>query len=228
MDETSWFDAIRPQLLWDSLLQTLYMVGIAEALAILLGVPLGVFLATSRRGELFAAPPVNLGIGLLVNAFRSVPFIILVVAILPFTRWVIGTSIGTNAAIVPLVVAAVPFVARIAEGAIRQVDAGLVEAALAMGATPLQVVRKVLLPESLPPMLLGLTLSTVSLIGFSAMVGFVGGKGLGDVGIRYGYQRYEEAVMIAVVVVLILLVQAVQSAGEALARRVDRRARVRG
>ena len=205
--------------------QTLYMVGIAGLVGTLVGLPLGVFLATSRAGEILAAPAANRAIGAVVNATRSTPFIILVVAIIPFTRLVVGTSIGTAAAIVPLTVAAAPFIARIIESALREVDPGLIEAARAMGATPLQIVRKVLLPEALPSIVLGLTLSAVSLIGYSAMVGAVGGGGLGDLGIRYGYQRFMPEVMAAVVVLLIVFVQTVQSAGDALARRLDRRAR---
>jgi D-methionine transport system permease protein len=205
--------------------QTLYMVGIAGLAGTLIGLPLGVFLATSRVGEILAAPAVNRVIGAVVNATRSTPFIILVVAIIPFTRLVVGTSIGTSAAIVPLTVAAAPFVARIIESALREVDPGLTEAARAMGATPLQIVRKVLLPEARPSIVLGLTLSAVSLISYSAMVGAVGGGGLGDLGIRYGYQRFMPEVMAAVVVLLIVFVQSVQSAGDALARRLDRRAR---
>ena len=205
--------------------QTLYMVGIAGLIGTLLGLPLGVFLATSRAGEILAAPAVNRAIGAVVNATRSTPFIILVVAIIPFTRLVVGTSIGTSAAIVPLTVAAAPFIARIIESALREVDPGLIEAARAMGATPLQIVRKVLLPEARPSIVLGLTLSAVSLISYSAMVGAVGGGGLGDLGIRYGYQRFMPEVMAAVVVLLIVFVQSVQSAGDALARRFDRRAR---
>jgi D-methionine transport system permease protein len=205
--------------------QTLYMVGIAGLIGTLIGLPLGVFLATSRAGEILAAPAVNRAIGAVVNATRSTPFIILVVAIIPFTRLVVGTSIGTSAAIVPLTVAAAPFIARIIESALREVDPGLIEAARAMGATPLQIVRKVLLPEARPSIVLGLTLSAVSLISYSAMVGAVGGGGLGDLGIRYGYQRFMPEVMAAVVVLLIVFVQSVQSAGDALARRLDRRAR---
>jgi D-methionine transport system permease protein len=205
--------------------QTLYMVGIAGLAGTLIGLPLGVFLATSRVGEILAAPAVNRVIGAVVNATRSTPFIILVVAIIPFTRLVVGTSIGTSAAIVPLTVAAAPFVARIIESALREVDPGLTEAARAMGATPLQIVCKVLLPEARPSIVLGLTLSAVSLISYSAMVGAVGGGGLGDLGIRYGYQRFMPEVMAAVVVLLIVFVQSVQSAGDALARRLDRRAR---
>jgi D-methionine transport system permease protein len=202
---------------------TLLMVAVAAALGTLLGLPLGLFLATSGRGELFAAPVANRLLGFVVNATRSTPFIILVVAIIPFTRLVAGTSIGTTAAIVPLTVAATPFIARLVEGAIREVDAGLVEAARAFGASPFQIVVKVLIPEALPGIVLGLTLAVVSLIGFSAMVGAVGGGGLGDLGIRYGYQRFMPDVMAAVVVILIVLVQAVQSLGDRLSRRLNRR-----
>ena len=202
---------------------TLYMVAVAASLGTLFGLPLGVFLATSGRGELFAAPVVNKVIGAIVNATRSTPFIILVVAIIPFTRLVAGTSIGTTAAIVPLTVAATPFIARVIESAIREVDHGLVEAARAMGATPFQIVRKVLIPEALPAITMGLTLSVVSLLGYSAMVGAVGGGGLGDLGIRYGYQRFMPDVMAAVVVVLIVLVQGAQSIGDRLSRHLNKR-----
>lgn len=204
---------------------TLLMVAIAAGLGTALGLPLGVFLATSKRGELFAAPAANAVLGALVNATRSTPFIILVVAIIPFTRLIAGTSIGTFAATVPLTVAATPFIARLIEGAIREVDQGLVEAARSMGATPLQIVRKVLVPEALPAIVLGLTLALVSLLGFSAMVGAVGGGGLGDLGIRYGYQRFMPDVMAIVVAVLIVIVQAVQSLGDRLARRLNKRLR---
>ncbi|ANT62553.1 MULTISPECIES: methionine ABC transporter permease [Roseobacteraceae] len=211
-------------LLIEATLQTLYMVAISGALGTLFGLPIGVYLAVSQRGELLSSPWVNKVLGLIVNATRSVPFIILVVAIIPFTRLIAGTSIGTSAAIVPLTIAAVPFIARLVENAIREVDSGLIEAARAMGATPLQIIRKVLIPEALPGITLGLTLALVSLIGYSAMVGAVGGEGLGDLGIRYGYQRFMPEVMLAVVVILIVLVQLVQSLGEGLARLVDKRA----
>lgn len=212
-------------LLIEATKQTLYMVAVASFIGTLIGLPLGVFLATSRSGELFAAPWLNHILGLVVNAARSTPFIILVVAIIPFTRLIAGTSIGTNAAIVPLTVAAAPFIARLIEASIREVDQGLVEAARAMGATPLQIVRKVLLPEALPSITLALTLAVVSLLGYSAMVGAVGGGGLGDLGIRFGYQRFMPDVMLAVVIVLILLVQGVQSLGDFAARRLDKRNR---
>jgi D-methionine transport system permease protein len=205
--------------------ETLLMVAIAAGLGTVFGLPLGVFLATSGKGELFSAPWANRGLGAVVNAARSTPFIILVVAIIPFTRLIAGTSIGTNAAIVPLTVAATPFIARLIEGAIREVDQGLIEAARAFGASPLQIVLKVLIPEALPGIALGLTLAVVSLIGYSAMVGAVGGGGLGDLGIRYGYQRFMPDVMAAVVLVLIVLVQAVQSVGDRAARGLNKRLR---
>lgn len=213
------------KLLVDSFVQTLYMVGIAGFIGTLIGLPLGVFLATSQRGELFAAPAVNAALGLIVNAARSTPFIILVVAIIPLTRLIAGTSIGTSAAIVPLTIASAPFIARVIEAAIRGVDQGLIEAARSMGASPFQIVQKVLLPEALPAITLALTLTVVSLIGYSAMVGAVGGGGLGDLGIRFGYQRFMPDVMLAVVLVLIVLVQGVQSLGDSLARRFDKRSR---
>lgn len=208
-----------------ALTQTLQMVAIAGLIGSAIGLPIGIFLATSGRGELFPAPAANRVIGLIVNAARSTPFIILVVAIIPFTRLITGTSIGTNAAIVPLTIATIPFFARLVEAAIREIDSGLIEAACAMGASPMQIVFKVLLAEARPGLILALTMTMVSLIGYSAMVGAVGGGGLGDLGIRYGYQRFMPEVMLAVVVVLIVLVQLVQSAGDSLARRFDRRNR---
>jgi D-methionine transport system permease protein len=213
------------QLIASSTLDTLVMVGLSGLLGTLFGLPLGVFLATSRANELFAAPAANRILGLIVNATRSTPFIILVVAIVPLTRLIVGTSIGTRAAVVPLTIAAIPFIARVVEAAIREVDQGLVEAARAFGASPFQIVRKVLLPEALPALTLALTLTLVSLLGYSAMVGAVGGGGLGDLGIRYGYQRFMPEVMAAVVIVLIVLVQGVQTLGEMIARRLDKRSR---
>lgn len=212
-------------LLSKALLQTLHMVAVAGLIGAAIGLPIGIFLATSQKGELFPAPNLNRIIGLIVNATRSTPFIILVVAIVPFTRMIAGTSIGTTAAIVPLTIATIPFFARLVEGAIREVDKGLIEAARAMGATPFQIVYKVLLAEARPSLMMALTMTFVSLIGYSAMVGAVGGGGLGDLGIRYGYQRFMPDMMLAVVVVLIVLVQLVQSFGDALARKFDKKSR---
>lgn len=212
-------------LLSKALMQTLQMVFVAGIVGSIIGLPIGVFLATSGKGELFPAPKTNRVLGLIVNAARSTPFIILVVAIVPLTRLLTGTSIGTWAAIVPLTIATIPFFARLVESAIREIDKGLIEAARAMGATPFQIVLKVLLPEARPSILMALTMTIVSLIGYSAMVGAVGGGGLGDLGIRFGYQRFNPEMMVIVVVVLIVLVQVVQSAGDGLARRFDKRNR---
>jgi D-methionine transport system permease protein len=211
------------RLLFDSLLETLWMVGVSGFVGTLVGLPLGILLVVTDRGGLIRNVAVNHVLGALANAVRSTPFIILMVAIIPFTRWVAGTSIGTTAAIVPLSIAAAPFIARLVEAALREVDRGLIEALLAMGATPWQVVRKALLPEALPGIVAALTVTAVSLIGHSAMAGAVGGGGLGDLGIRYGYQRFLPEVMAAVVVVLIVLVQLLQSFGDWLARRLSHR-----
>lgn len=211
-------------ILW-STVDTLMMVALSGLFGTLIGLPLGIFLATSRANELFPVPTANRIVGLVVNATRSTPFIILVVAIVPLTRLIAGTSIGTTAATVPLTIAAIPFIARVIEAAIREVDQGLIEAARAFGASPLQIVRKVLLPEAMPGVTLALTLTAVSLLGYSAMVGAVGGGGLGDLGIRYGYQRFMPEVMLTVVLVLIALVQSVQTIGDTIARRLDKRSR---
>ena len=213
------------ELLAKSTLETIYMVFVAGGVGALFGLPLGIVLATTGSRDLFRLPFLSRSIGAIVNGVRSTPFIILVVVIIPLTRLITGTSIGTTAAIVPLTIASIPFIARITEAAIREVDRGLIEAATAMGATPLQIIFKVLVPEALPGILLGLTLAIVSLIGYAAMVGAVGGGGLGDLGIRYGYQRFMPEVMVAVVIILILLVQVVQTGGEFFARRVNHRAR---
>lgn len=210
-------------LLFDGLVETLVMVGISGGIGAAFGIPLGVILILTDRGGILQNLAVNRALGLIVNAARSTPFIILMVAVIPFTRLVVGTSIGTAAAIVPLTIAAIPFIARLVETALREVPAGLIEAAEAMGATPLQIVVKVLLPEALPGIAAGLTITLVSLIGYSAMAGAVGGGGLGDIGIRYGYQRFLPEVMFAVVLVLIVFVQGVQSAGDRLVRRLSHR-----
>ncbi|UAW64652.1 ABC transporter permease [Mycoavidus sp. HKI] len=201
--------------------ETLLMVGVSGVLGALLGVPLGVLLYLSARDGVLPNVLLNRIIGLTVNAVRSTPFIILLVAVIPVTRLLVGSSIGTMAAIVPLTIAAAPFVARLVEVALREVDAGLIEAAQAMGASTWQIICKVLLPEALPGIVAGLTVTFVSLVGYSAMAGAVGGGGLGDVGIRYGYQRFLPEVMLAVVLILVVFVQLVQSFGDWLVRRLS-------
>jgi len=203
--------------------ETLAMVGVSALISGVVGVPLGVLLLITDRGHIAERPTFNRIAGAIVNALRSTPFIILMVAIIPLTRLIVGTSIGTAAATVPLTLAAIPFVARLAESSLREVDPGLIEAAQAMGASPRQIVTKILLPEALPGIIAGLTITAVSLVGYSAMAGAVGGGGLGDLGIRYGYQRFELEVMVAVVVILIGLVSLVQSGGDALARLCNKR-----
>jgi D-methionine transport system permease protein len=208
---------------WQATLETFAMVGVATLFTVLAGLPLGVLLVLTDRGGLLPAPVLHRALGLVVNVGRSLPFIILLVVVLPLTRLIVGTSIGTAAAIVPLALAAIPFFARVVEAALREVDPGLVEAAHAMGCPPGQIVRKVLLPEALPALVLGLTITVISLIGYSAMAGAVGGGGLGDLAIRYGYQRFETGVMVATVVLLLLLVQGLQLGGNTIAQRLSRR-----
>ncbi len=218
MDWSLWLPA-----LWKGVLDTLYMVGVSTVFTVALGLPLGVLLVITERGGLSASPAFNQVLGAVVNAARSLPFIILLVVVIPFTRLLVGTTIGATAAIVPLSLAAIPFFARVSETALREVDRGLVEAAEAMGCTPWQIIRKVLIPEALPSLILGVALTLISLIGYSAMAGAIGGGGLGDLAIRYGYQRFETGVMIATVILLIVLVQGIQALGNAAARRVSRR-----
>ncbi len=206
-----------------SLWQTVQMVAVSAAIAAVLGIPLGVLLLTTDKGHILENLPLNRILGAIVNATRSVPFIILMVAIIPLTRLLVGTSIGTVAAIVPLTLAAIPFVGRLMEGALREVDYGLIEAAQAMGASPWEIIRKVLLPEALPAVVSGLTITVVSLIGFSAMAGVIGGGGLGDLAIRFGYQRFRPDVMAATVVILIIMVQVVQISGDSLSRKVNKK-----
>jgi D-methionine transport system permease protein len=203
--------------------ETLLMVGVAGLLGGLIGVPLGILLYLTERRGILPNPAFNRVAGLVVNAVRSTPFIILLVAVIPLTRFFVGSSIGTAAAIVPLTIAAAPFVARLVETALAEVDRGLIEAAQAMGATTRQIVFKVLVPEAFPGIVAGLTITFVSLVGYSAMAGAIGGGGLGDVGIRYGYQRFLPEVMLMVVLILIVFVQLVQSLGDWLVRRLRHR-----
>ncbi|KJG00249.1 methionine ABC transporter permease [Photobacterium angustum] len=210
-------------LLIEALGQTLTMVFVSGLIGFVIGIPLGVILHLTKKNGLLENTTVNNILGIIVNIGRSIPFIILLVAIIPFTRFVVGSSIGTAAAIVPLAVGAIPFIARLVEGALLEIPSGLVEAAQSMGATPLQIIQKVLLPEALPGIINAVTITLVTLVSYSAMAGTVGGGGLGDVGIRYGYQRFDGTVMAITVVVLIILVQIIQSVGDYLVKRFDHR-----
>jgi D-methionine transport system permease protein len=206
-------------LLVEAFLQTLYMVATASIIATLVGLPLGVLLYSTRKENIFAKPGLHRSLAGIVDITRSIPFIILMIAVIPLTRFLVGTSIGTTAAIVPLSLGAIPFIARIVENALLEINKGLIEAATAMGATPVQIIQKVLLPEAFPSIINGLTLTVVSLVGYSAMAGAVGGGGLGDLAIRYGYQRFNTGVMILTIIIMILLVQAIQICGDKLVRK---------
>ena len=210
-------------LLIQGFLETVQMTVISTVVAVLLGVPLGVILVITSRGHIMQNEAVNKVLGAIVNATRSIPFIILMVAIIPFTRLVAGTSIGTTAACVPLTLAAIPFLARLVETAIKEVNGGVIEAAQSMGATLLQIIWKVLLPEALPTLIDNITVLIVNLISYSAMAGAIGGGGLGDIAIRYGYQRFQGDVMLATIVILIVLVQVIQSLGDYLSRKVNKK-----
>ena len=210
-------------LLTKALGETVYMVAVSMAIASIIGVPLGVLLHTTDKGQILESLPLNHAVGSIVNAVRSIPFIILMVAIIPLTRFLAGSAIGTTAAIVPLVIASIPFIGRQVETSLKEVPAGLVEAALSMGATPAQIITKVLLPESMPGIVSQLTTVIIALVGESAMAGAIGGGGLGDLAIRYGYQRFRPEIMLATVVILIVLVQLVQFLGNTLAKKLNKR-----
>lgn len=210
--------------LWPALLESLLMVGISGLATVLIGLPLGVVLFVTQPGGLAANRALNLVLGgVVVNITRSVPYAILMVSLIPFTRWVVGTSIGPAAAAVSLTIASVPFFARLVEAGLREVHPGKLDAAHAIGSTRAQTVWKVLLPEALPALVAGITTTLVALVGYSAMAGLIGGGGLGRLAYNYGYQRFQPEVMVVVLVVLVLLVQLVQLAGDAVVRRVDHR-----
>lgn len=216
------WDRIGPALL-EATGETAYMVSASMVLAVLLGIPLGVLLLLTAPDGLTPRRLLNGVLGAVVNAGRSVPFIVLLVLVAPVTRLVTGTTIGSTATIVPLTIAAVPFFARLVEASLREVAPGKVEAARAMGASTGQIVRTVLLPESRPGLVAAGTVTLIALISYSAMAGAIGGGGLGDFAIRYGYQRFDTAVTVACVLVLLVLVQLLQGAGDRLARRLAHR-----
>ena len=209
-------------LLLKSLAETLYMLSISAFIAAAAGIPLGILLVTEKNGIL-SCPIINKPLAFIVNVIRSIPFIILMVAIIPLTRLIAGTSIGTTAAIVPLTLAAIPYTARMVETSIREIPSGLIEAAESMGASPFQIIRKVLIPEALPSVIQNMTVVIVSLIGSSAMAGTIGGGGLGDLAIRYGYQRFQADVMIATIIVLVIIVQFMQFTGNLLSKRANKK-----
>lgn len=208
-------------LLIEGVQDTLVMTSVATLFAYLIGLPVGVLLITSNKKGICLNAPINAVLGWIVNIVRSVPFIILLVAIIPFTRLIVGTSLGVPGAIVPLVITAAPFVARVVEQSLAEVDGSLIEAAQSFGASKLQIVCKVLLWEALPSLIRGAALTFITLFGFSAMAGTVGAGGLGDIAIRYGYQRYQYDVMTVAVILCIILVQIVQSLGDFISRAIN-------
>ncbi|SHN86685.1 methionine ABC transporter permease [Desulfitobacterium chlororespirans] len=222
------FDFTNPQY-WDTIYQllvpatgeTLYMVIVSTLLAYLLGVPLGVILVISSPDHISPNPWIERTLGTVINIFRSAPFIVLLLALIPVTQAIMGTYIGTNAAIIPLVFATAPFVARMVESSLKEIPYGVIEAALSMGSSPWQIIRKVLLPEAKASLILGAAITTISVVGYTAMAGTIGAGGLGDVAIRYGHQRFRTDVMIMTVIILVIIVQLVQLFGTKLARRIN-------
>jgi len=222
---------IKNSLPWDELyalllnatVETVYMVALATFFTLLIGLPLGVLLFITRRQGLSPAPKLSTVLGSVVNLGRSLPFVVLLIALIPLTRWIVGTTLGSTAAVVPITLGAIPFFARIVENALDEVDKGRIEAIQAMGGGLRYVIFTVLLPEALPALLAGVTLTIVMLIGFSSMAGVIGGGGLGDLAIRYGYQRFNNQVMVATIVILVILVQAIQTLGDRVVRGLAHR-----
>lgn len=210
-------------LLINATLETIYMVSLAAIFTLMIGLPVGVLLFLCRKDGLFPNKGIALLLNLLVNIGRALPFVILLIALIPFTRWIVGTTLGSTAVIVPITLGAFPFFARLVESALDEVERGRIEAVVAMGGNSWHLICRVLLPEALPALLTGFTLTIVMLIGFSAMAGVIGGGGLGDLAIRYGYQRFDNQIMAVTIVILLLLVFVVQKSGERLVRRLDHR-----
>jgi D-methionine transport system permease protein len=205
--------------------ETIYMVAISTALAYLMGLPLGVILVITEKGHILENIPLNQILGFIVNVFRSIPFIIFLILVIPLTKLLVGGFIGTVASMVPLTLAAVPFVARLVETSLKEIEWGLIEAALSMGANAWQIITKVLLPEASPSLILGVAITTINLVSYSAMAGIVGGGGLGTLAYYYGYQRYQTLVLLVTVVILVVMVQGVQVLGDTLAARVVKQRR---
>lgn len=200
--------------------ETIYMVFISTAMSYIIGLPLAVILVTTDKGHILENIPFNRTLGSIVNVARSIPFIIFMILVIPLTRMIVGSPIGTIASIVPLTLAAIPFVARLVETSLKEIDWGLIEAALSMGANSRQIISKVLIPEATPSIILGVAITTINLVSYSAMAGIVGGGGLGTLAYYYGYQRYQYAIMWITVIVLIIMVQGVQMLGDKMVNKV--------
>ena len=219
------FDATTIDMLKEGVFQTIYMVVVSSLVSYLIGIPLGVALMVTDKGGIRPLPIFNKVLGLVINLLRSVPFLILMIMVIPFTRLVVGKIIGPNAAVVPLIIAAAPYIGRMVESSLKEVDAGVVEAAQSMGASDWQIIWKVLLPEAKPSLLVGAAISVTTILGYSAMAGAVGAGGLGDIAIRYGYHRYQTDMMLVTVVLLVVIVQIIQEVFMRFSRKSDKRIR---
>lgn len=205
------------------IIETLYMTLFSSLIAYMIGLPLGVLLVITDKDGIAPFVLLNKILGVIVNLVRSVPFIILLIAVMPFTRAIIGTTLGPSAVVVPLIIASAPYIARLVESSLKEVDKGVIEAAQSMGATPSQIIFKVLIPEAKPSLIIGGAIAVTTILSYSAMSGFVGGGGLGDIAIRYGYYRYETGTMLITVLILVIIVQIVQELGSLWMKRTDKR-----
>lgn len=213
------------QMLIEGTRDTLYMTFLSTIIAYMIGIPIGILAEVTRKNGIHPASVFNNILSAIINVGRSIPFIILLVAVMPFTREVAGTTIGPKAATVPLIIAAIPFVARLVENSLRELDGGIIEAARAMGANDWQIIYKVMLPETLPSLVLGASLATITLVGYTAMAGAVGGGGLGDIAIRYGYHRRQSDILIVTVALLVIIVQIIQSLGNVTSKKIDKKSK---
>ena len=219
------FDATTINMLVKGIWETIYMVFLSSALSYVIGIPLGIALVVTDREGISPVPLFNKVLGLIINLLRSVPFIILLIMVLPITKFIVGKTIGSNATVVPLIIAAAPYIGRMVESSLKAVDAGVIEAAKSMGASTWQIIVKVLLPEAKPSLLVGAAISVTTILGYSAMAGFTGGGGLGDIAIRYGYHRYQTDMMMVTVVLLVIIVQLIQEVAMRMSRKSDKRIR---
>ncbi|HCS73800.1 MAG TPA: methionine ABC transporter permease [Clostridiales bacterium] len=217
------FDSAVWSMIGRGILESLYMTLVSTFFAYMLGLPLGIIMVVTDKDGIYPLRTFNWILGLIINILRSVPFLILLVVVIPITRIIVGTTLGSTATIVPLVISAAPFIARLVESSMKEVDKGVIEAAQSMGASSMQVITKVLLPEARPSLLVGSAIAVTTILGYSAMAGFVGGGGLGDIAIRYGYHRYQTDIMLVTVALLVIIVQGFQAAGMRLARIGDKR-----
>ncbi len=210
-------------MLMEGTMDTLYMTFTATFVAYIFGLPIGILAEITRKNGIYPILPLNKILDAIINLGRSIPFIILLVAVMPVTRAVVGTTLGPKAATVPLIIGSVPFVARLVENSLRELDSGVIEAARAMGANVKEIIFKVMIPETLPSLILGMSLATITLVGYTAMAGTIGAGGLGDIAIRYGYYRYQTDVMIITIILLVIFVQGIQSFGQFISKAIDKR-----